>query len=97
MSGDSAMGGGPLSDILRTVRLISAVFFDVDAPKPVSCVIAAVGFDLAEDLPGPVHIIADPVVTAGRCSGTMAGEKAGALEAGESFLMIGISCRTVLA
>ena len=86
MSGASAMGGGPLSDILKTVRLTSAVCFDVDAPKPMSSVIAAVGFDLAEDRPGPAQIIADHVVTAGRCSGTMAGEKAGALEAGEAII-----------
>jgi Cupin len=86
MSGDSAMGGGPLSDSLKTVRLTNAALFDVEAPRLMGRVIAAAGSDLAEDLPGADHMIADHVVTAGRCSGTMAGEEAVALEAGEAIV-----------
>lgn len=41
---------------------------------------------LPKILPGPDHINAGHVVTAGRCSGTMAGEEVVALEAGEAII-----------
>lgn len=57
MSGDSAMGRGPPSDILKTVRLIDATFFDIEVPRLMGRVIAAAGSDLAEELPGADRMI----------------------------------------
>ena len=53
MSGDSAMGGGPPSDILKAVQETGAAFFDVETPRLMGRVIAAAEFDLAKDLAGP--------------------------------------------
>jgi AraC-like DNA-binding protein len=78
------MAGDALSDVLRTVRLTGATFFDVVAkapwvaehPPPREAVLAKI-------LPGAEHLIAYHVVTEGRCFASILGGEAIAVEAGE--------------
>jgi AraC-like DNA-binding protein len=72
-----------LSDVLKTVRLTGAAYFDVAAQDPWSVHSPARDLILPRILPGADHLIAYHVVTAGRCFARLEGGEAVALEAGE--------------
>lgn len=77
------MAGDALSDVLRTVRLTGATFFDVVATEPWVVESPPREMILPKILPGADHLIAYHVVTAGRCFATIVGGQSIALEAGE--------------
>jgi AraC-like DNA-binding protein len=72
-----------LSDVLKTVRLTGAAYFDVAAQEPWSVHSPARDLILPRILPGADHLIAYHVVTAGRCFARLAEGEAMPLEAGE--------------
>jgi len=73
-----------LSDVLKTVRLTGAAYFDVAAQDPWSVHSPARDLILPRILPGADHLIAYHVVTAGRCFARLEEEGEGVpLEAGE--------------
>jgi hypothetical protein len=72
-----------LSDVLKTVRLTGAAYFDVAAQEPWSVHSPARDQILPRILPGADHLIAYHVVTAGRCFASLIGGDAVPLEAGE--------------
>lgn len=80
------MAGDPLSDVLKTVRLTGAVFFDIEARGSWAVSSPARNFILPKILPGADHLIAYHVVTVGRCVATIAGGEPVALEAGEAIV-----------
>ena len=77
------MAGDALSNLLRTVRLTGATFFDVEGHDPWAVRSPAPSSILPKVLPGADHLISYHVVTAGRCFARIVGEEAIALEAGE--------------
>lgn len=77
------MARDALSDLLRTVRLTGATFFDVAAAEPWVVEQPPPAFILPKILPGAERLIAYHVVTAGRCFATVIGEEPIALERGE--------------
>jgi AraC-like DNA-binding protein len=77
------MSPDTLSDVLRTVRLTGAVFFDCAATEPWVVESPARETILPKILPGADHLIAYHVVTAGRCFANIVGEEPVLLEAGE--------------
>jgi AraC-like DNA-binding protein len=80
------MPADALSDLLKTVRLTGAVFFEVAARDP--WVVESPPHDiiLPKVLPGADHLIAYHVVTQGRCFGSLAGGMPIPLEAGEVIM-----------
>lgn len=77
------MAADPLSDLLKTVRLTGAVFFEIAAQEPWAVASPPRELILPKILPGADHLIAYHVVTAGQCFATVAGEQPISLEAGE--------------
>ena len=78
------MATDTLSDVLKTVRLTGAAYFDVAAQDPWSVHSPARDLILPRILPGADHLIAYHVVTAGRCFARLEEEGEGVpLEAGE--------------
>jgi AraC-like DNA-binding protein len=77
------MAEDALSDVLKTVRLTGATYFDVVAQEPWSVHSQARNLILPRVLPGADHLIAYHVVTAGRCYASLIDGDAIALEAGE--------------
>ena len=77
------MAADPLSDVLRTVRLTGAVFFDVTATEPWVAESSPPETILPKVLPGAGHLIAFHVVTEGRCFAHRAGDEPTVVEAGE--------------
>jgi AraC-like DNA-binding protein len=77
------MAADPLSDLLKTVRLTGAVFFEIAAEGPWAVASPARELMLPRILPGADHLIAYHVVTAGQCFGTAAGGEPVALKAGD--------------
>lgn len=77
------MAADALSNVLKTVRLTGAVFFDVAAKEPWVAESAPREIILPKILPGADHLIAYHVVTWGRCFGSLIGGQPIALEAGE--------------
>ncbi len=77
------MAADALSDVLRTVRLTGATFFDVVATAPWVAEQPPREMILPKILPGAEHLIAYHVVTEGRCFANIIGEEPIALEAGE--------------
>jgi AraC-like DNA-binding protein len=77
------MAADPLSDLLKTVRLTGAVFFEVTAAAPWAIGSPAREHILPKILPGADHLIAYHVVTHGRCFATSLGGSGIALEAGQ--------------
>ena len=61
------MAADALSDVLKTVRLTGAAYFDIAGQEPWSVHSPARDLILPRILPGADHLIAYPVVTAGRC------------------------------
>jgi AraC-like DNA-binding protein len=77
------MAADALSDVLRTVRLTGAVFFEIAATEPWVAESAPRDIILPKILPDADHLIAFHVVTMGRCFGMLIGGQPIALEAGE--------------
>jgi AraC-like DNA-binding protein len=77
------MAADALSDVLRTVRLTGAVFFELAATEPWVAESAPRDIILPKVLPDADHLIAYHVVTMGRCFGSLVGGPPIALEAGE--------------
>jgi AraC-like DNA-binding protein len=77
------MAADALSDVLRTVRLTGAVFFDVAANEPWVAESAPRDIILPKILPSADHLIAFHVVTTGRCFGSLIGGPPIQVEAGE--------------
>ena len=77
------MATDTLSDVLKTVRLTGAAYFDVAAQDPWSVHSPSRDLILPRILPGADHLIAYHVVTAGHCFARIEGGEAVRLEAGE--------------
>jgi AraC-like DNA-binding protein len=77
------MAADALSDVLRTVRLTGAVFFDLAGREPWVAASPRREIILPKILPAADHLIAYHVVTMGRCFGSLIGGQPIALEAGE--------------
>jgi AraC-like DNA-binding protein len=80
------MAEDALSDVLKTVRLTGATYFDVVAREPWAVHSPARDLILPRVLPGADHLIAYHVVIEGRCYASLVGGEAVALEAGEVVL-----------
>src|SRR3954447_21664549 len=78
-----SMAADPLSDVLKTVRLTGAVFFEIAAQGPWAVASPPRDLILPKILPGADHLIAYHVVTAGRCFATAADGQPMLLKAGE--------------
>jgi hypothetical protein len=72
-----------LSDVLKTVRLTGAAYFDIAAQEPWSVHSPAREMIMPRILPGADHLIAYHVVTSGRCFASLVGGTPVELEAGE--------------
>ncbi|MSP74770.1 MAG: AraC family transcriptional regulator [Rhodospirillaceae bacterium] len=77
------MAADALSDVLRTVRLTGATFFDVVARNPWVAEQPTREMVLPKILPGAEHLISYHVVTEGRCYAGIVGEEPIAVDAGE--------------
>jgi AraC-like DNA-binding protein len=77
------MAADALSDVLRTVRLTGATFFDVVAAAPWVVEQPPREMILRKLLPGAENLIAYHVVTEGRCFANIVGTEPIAIEAGE--------------
>ncbi|WP_284314012.1 AraC family transcriptional regulator [Labrys miyagiensis] len=77
------MAGDALSNLLRTVRLTGATFFEIEGHDPWAVCSPAPSSILPKILPGADHLISYHVVTAGRCFARIVGAEAIPLEAGE--------------
>jgi len=77
------MGADALSDVLRTVRLTGATFFNVVARAPWVVEQPPRETILPKILPGADHLIAYHVVTEGRCFANIVGAEPIAIDAGE--------------
>lgn len=77
------MAADPLSDVLKTVRLTGATFFDVVAKAPWVAEQPSPKTILPKLLPGAGHLISYHVVTEGRCFGSIIGGEPVAIDAGE--------------
>jgi AraC-like DNA-binding protein len=80
---ETPMGADALSDVLRSVRLTGATFFDVVASVPWVAESPPREIILAKILPGAGHLIAYHVVTEGRCFTNIVGQEPIVIEAGE--------------
>jgi len=78
-----AMAEDALSDLLRTVRLTGAAFFDVAASDKWAIESPSRELILPKVLPGANHLVAYHVVTAGHCFATPNGGAPVALETGQ--------------
>ncbi len=73
----------PLSDVLKTVRLTGAAFFDVAARAPWVAEQPPRELILRRTLPDAQHLIAYHLITEGRCFAGIVGEEPTMVEAGE--------------
>ncbi|HMH61064.1 MAG TPA: cupin domain-containing protein, partial [Bradyrhizobium sp.] len=67
------MAEDALSNLLKTVRLTGATFFDIEAQDPWAVRSPAPASILPRILPGADHLISYHVVTAGRCFARIVG------------------------
>jgi AraC-like DNA-binding protein len=77
------MAADALSDVLKTVRLTGATFFDVACRAPWVAESAPREMILPRILPGAENLIAYHVVTEGRCFASVVGQEPVTVEAGE--------------
>src|SRR3954464_14634549 len=77
------MATDTLSDVLKTVRLTGATYFDIAAQEPWSVHSPARDLILPKILPGAAHPIASHVVRGGLCFASLDGGEPVSLEAGE--------------
>jgi AraC-like DNA-binding protein len=82
------MAADALSDVLRTVRLTGAMFFDVVAKAPWAVESPPRERILPAILPGAEHLIAYHVVVDGKCFATLHGGEPIPIEAGEVIVFI---------
>jgi AraC-like DNA-binding protein len=82
-AGASTMPTDALSDVLKTVRLTGAAFFDVVACDPWVAEQPTREMVLPKILPGAGHLISYHVVTEGRCYAARIGQEPLLLEEGE--------------
>src|SRR5262249_19151468 len=82
-----AVSDDTLSDLLRTVRLTGAVFFDVDAAAPWVAMQPPGRTIAGSVLPGVQHLISYHAVVSGGCSGALAGGEPVRLEAGDAIVL----------
>ncbi|HVY21423.1 MAG TPA: AraC family transcriptional regulator [Bauldia sp.] len=82
------MGADALSDLLKTVRLSGAAFFEIAADGPWAVGAPAPAMILPKILPDADHLIAYHVVTAGECFGKLAGGEPIAVNAGEVIVFV---------
>ena len=80
------MATDTLSDVLKSVRLTGAAYFEIAAQEPWSVHSPARELILPKILPGADRLIAYHVVTSGRCFASLDGGEAVPLEAGEVVL-----------
>jgi AraC-like DNA-binding protein len=80
------MANDTLSDVLKTVRLTGAAYFDIVAQEPWSVHSPTRELILPRILPGADRLIAYHVLTAGRCYATPDGGESVPVEAGEVVL-----------
>jgi AraC-like DNA-binding protein len=80
------MSADALSDVLKTVRLTGAAFFDIEARGAWAVSSPQRDLVLPKILPDADHLIAYHVVTAGQCFATITGGEPVALEAGEAIV-----------
>lgn len=80
------MATDTLSDVLKSVRLTGAAYFEIVAQEPWSVHSPSRELILPRILPGADHLIAYHVVTSGRCFASLDGGEAVPLEAGEVVL-----------
>lgn len=78
----------PLSDLLKSVRLTGAVFFEIAARGAWAVGSPAPELILPRVLPGADHLIAFHVVTEGRCCATIDGGEPVFLETGEVVIFV---------
>ena len=88
------MTADALSDVLRTVRLTGATFFDVVATVPWVAESPPRELILSKILPGAEHLIAYHLITEGRCFTNIVGEEPIVIEAGE---VVVYTCRAIQA
>jgi AraC-like DNA-binding protein len=81
------MATDALSDLLKTVRLTGAVYFEIAAHEPWAIASPPRELILPKILPAADHLIAYHVVTAGHCFATVAGAEPIALEAGQVIII----------
>jgi AraC-like DNA-binding protein len=77
------MSTDALSDVLKTVRLTGATFFEVEARAPWVAEQPPPQTIVHKILPGGSHLISYHVVTEGRCFANIVGQQPIAVEAGE--------------
>lgn len=77
------MAADTLSDVLKTVRLTGAAYFDIAAQEPWSVHSPSREVMLPRILPGADRLIAYHVVTSGRCYASLDGGEAVPVDAGE--------------
>jgi AraC-like DNA-binding protein len=77
------MAADALSDVLKTVRLTGAAFFDITGRAPWVVESPPREMILPKILPGAGHLIAYHVVTEGRCFANIVGDEPVMLNAGE--------------
>ena len=81
------MAADALSDLLRTVRLTGAAYFEIVAREPWAVASPPRDLILPEILPDADHLIAYHVVTAGHCFATIGDGEPIALEAGQVLVV----------
>jgi AraC-like DNA-binding protein len=89
------MAADVLSDLLKTVRLTGATYFEIVARDPWAVASPKREQILPRILPDADHLIAYHVVTAGRCFATVAGGKPIALEAGQVLVITSADTHTM--
>lgn len=77
------MSTDTLSEVLRAVRLTGAVFFDVDASAPWVAETPPSTRVAPHIMPGVEHVIEYHVLTSGSCYGSLLGEPAVRMQAGD--------------
>lgn len=82
------MAADALSDLLRTVRLTGATFFDVVGNAPWVAEQPMREMVLPKILPGAEHLIAYHVLTEGRCFASIVGGETFVVEAGEVIVFV---------
>jgi AraC-like DNA-binding protein len=81
------MAADALSDLLKTVRLTGAAYFEIVAQEPWAVASPPRELILPKILPDADHLIAYHVVTAGHCFATVGGGQPIPLEAGQALVI----------
>jgi AraC-like DNA-binding protein len=89
------MAADALSDLLKTVRLTGAAYFEIVARDPWAVASPPRELILPKILPDADHLIAYHVVTAGSCFAAVAGGKPIALEAGQVLVITNSEAHTM--